>query len=1188
MDLLLETPSRVLRRIRENDDRNADLPALPSFSYADVDPSSSASFRQSPSTNRDAKGFSESEITDEDEDDNGSQPTPMPGKPQLRAHQHHQHLPQWSSPVTATPVNDKTVRRQTPGSSGSRVRFAHSITTRSFSASRVEGGDGSLDASRISYVDAEEQPDDLQSRDTSRSSYRYPPSDSGDRSRSFSAGSSASSAGRRPFEEVDLNDSRAYEYSDLERSRQSNPAVYQDEEDFQEGISLANALQPVSPSGSPPPAALDASKSKSFGEYEASIRSEPKASPFDPTKWGNNISRRRPRSRQEVTPRRVSDSHSEADSSIPTPDSRVVALPAAPLRTVAAEAESEIISESEDRPPLTEDNTEGTSSHIDQDETTRPARHSTPSITFSTPSSTKSQSPGIRQSPFAQAFRETASPQQTPGSGVKFAVPAPRISPRSYATPAAQRAYQVIVNTSTRPRFKAATPYRRQRYSMSPSQLQTPGGSDPNGSFVSTASSHDLTIHPRANASFDLISNTQGRLDHGKLQKQLSRMNQVLSKENAELNDQKVSLEESNLKLAEDNEELRKLVQALREGVELHEAHIDMLESAGPVQEDEKEELYAELEAAEKELETAKRQAEDLHSQLTTAQKALREERAAHVTSKDEFEARLTQEAAEAEKILATLNKKILAVEADAKTMRKLAESREEEIESLRERLETADRSDEDNLQRAEQRAEDLRRAKDKIQDRVVELEQERDAAKSKLNAQISTVQHLESRLERVEFDLKSERSRSKEVETELQSTKETLLLTAQQLGDIESVLEKTSQELARKHESLSDAKERIAELEARISLEADTKGLKEKVDALEDDLHGVESENQRLERSTKRMESALEDADRRASAFEEDKATFNVKIAVLEREKKDLQELLAQARKNRPNTPSNSVSGNFDGEDHMSLIKHEDEIRRLEHELDSAYREIGRLRHDLCQTPCRKAIQTAKEEKIRILEDQKKELLEQLSSLRRILAEHVSVWEEPISVAPGVTNKSVRLGSNQGTPAAHRSILSLRGTPKTPRGQLKDVTWADQSSMGGNSMAAQLAPLQQEASILAHELQAANERLDAKFDDLQKAGNRNITLMRQLEDARQRESAVRSELERLQRREERLIKNLERCKCGKCGRRFDASGMAKMDGERLVFPHYGHPETIANGNFRGTQDDLKSSPASDRPDKKA
>lgn len=276
MDLLLETPSRVLRRIKENDDRNADLPALPSFSFADVDPSSSASFRHSPSTIRDAKGFSESELSEDDED-NDSQPTPMPIAKQQPRSQQQPQTPQWSTPGQATPVHgDRTVRRPTPGSSGSRVRFAHSVMTRSFSASRVEAEEGSIDASRISYVDGEEQPDDLQSRDTSRSSNRYPPTDPGDRSRSFSG---SSSSGRQPSE-VDLNDSREYDYSHS-RSRESNPAVYREDEDFQEGISLVNALQPVSPSGSPPPAALDASKSKSFNEYEASVRSEQRVRMID-------------------------------------------------------------------------------------------------------------------------------------------------------------------------------------------------------------------------------------------------------------------------------------------------------------------------------------------------------------------------------------------------------------------------------------------------------------------------------------------------------------------------------------------------------------------------------------------------------------------------------------------------------------------------------------------------------------------------------------------------------------------------------------------------------------------------------------------------------------------------------------------------------------------------------------------
>ncbi len=61
--------------------------------------------------------------------------------------------------------------------------------------------------------------------------------------------------------------------------------------------------------------------------------------------------------------------------------------------------------------------------------------------------------------------------------------------------------------------------------------------------------------------------------------------------------------------------------------------------------------------------------------------------------------------------------------------------------------------------------------------------------------------------------------------------------------------------------------------------------------------------------------------------------------------------------------------------------------------------------------------------------------------------------------------------------------------------------------------------------------------------------------MTKQLDDARDREVALKRNVERLERREERLTKRLERCKCLKCGKRFDASGVAKWADERWVFP---------------------------------
>lgn len=272
---ILETPSRVLRRIKENDAGFDDLPDLPSVSFDDIEPSVSASitYRRSTRGLGTAKGFSESEGTSEEEDDEElpttRQSLPVTAKP-------------WSTPVQSTPIagaGNRTARRQTPGSSGSRVRFANSIMTRSFGTSRVEGEQGSFDVSKISYVDAEEEGPYVENTSHEREN-----SNSLQRSGGSSHRSSSRSASGDQFhtakdmEEVDLNDTHEYEYSHS-RSGGSAPAVYNpgDEDEIQEGLSILSALQPVSRSGSPLPG-TDASRSKSFGDVETSFRSDRKVS----------------------------------------------------------------------------------------------------------------------------------------------------------------------------------------------------------------------------------------------------------------------------------------------------------------------------------------------------------------------------------------------------------------------------------------------------------------------------------------------------------------------------------------------------------------------------------------------------------------------------------------------------------------------------------------------------------------------------------------------------------------------------------------------------------------------------------------------------------------------------------------------------------------------------------------------
>jgi len=81
---------------------------------------------------------------------------------------------------------------------------------------------------------------------------------------------------------------------------------------------------------------------------------------------------------------------------------------------------------------------------------------------------------------------------------------------------------------------------------------------------------------------------------------------------------------------------------------------------------------------------------------------------------------------------------------------------------------------------------------------------------------------------------------------------------------------------------------------------------------------------------------------------------------------------------------------------------------------------------------------------------------------------------------------------------------------------------------------------------VLKGELASANDHVDDKLEQLESAGVGIISLTKQLEMQKDRNVNLQQEIDRLSRREDRVIKRLERCKCGQCGKRFDASSTAR------------------------------------------
>ena len=122
----------------------------------------------------------------------------------------------------------------------------------------------------------------------------------------------------------------------------------------------------------------------------------------------------------------------------------------------------------------------------------------------------------------------------------------------------------------TRQAFNSATPLARPRRSHPLSQVQTfepesPVNHAANSSFVSTASSHDLTMHVKANASFDPVTGFQGvKFNAGKLNTYLHGLNRRLQEENETLLARLRLVQEENVQLRNEQGEG---LESLREDV---------------------------------------------------------------------------------------------------------------------------------------------------------------------------------------------------------------------------------------------------------------------------------------------------------------------------------------------------------------------------------------------------------------------------------------------------------------------------------------------------------------------------------------------------------------------------------------------------------------------------------------------
>lgn len=521
-------------------------------------------------------------------------------------------------------------------------------------------------------------------------------------------------------------------------------------------------------------------------------------------------------------------------------------------------------------------------------------------------------------------------------------------------------------------------------------------------SFISTASSHDLTTqtYARANASFDPIMGLGdrgtgvGRFNAGKLNAYLHGLNRRLAEENEALMGRLTRLEEERATAGIGQGAGRRRVS---EGGGRRVSAVGS--SLGDVQEnvgaegwpEEKKELEEMVEMLNEEVNRGNEARDE-------AEKAFEEEREERERDKERWKERMGEVEKGVEGIVRELERKIDDADRKAKQAEKDKTQLGRSLETVKEERDVA-------VERAEKAERALGDGR--------ELGEELKDANDRVAQVMGDLRNANAQIRELEEEVMTSDGRVDELEKELEEEKALV-------GELDGELMEANNRLATVNEELKTNKAYIADLETdagaavgRIEdLEAQLASANEKlqrVDAQEEKMDQLEAEAAAKADFARQMEDALESAERKMIEDEEKVAQLVGRVATLEREKERERETWLD--------PSH---GPVDPNVHA-------DVEVLESELDDANKEIARLNTLLSQSPARRAIEKAKDMKIDMLEKEKEDLLERVKLLRNTMTE---------------MSTPNRLANASGISPIHRQVLSMSiRAPRTPGAPLRDVS---------------------------------------------------------------------------------------------------------------------------------------------------
>ncbi|KAF9466148.1 hypothetical protein BDZ94DRAFT_1341734 [Collybia nuda] len=660
-------------------------------------------------------------------------------------------------------------------------------------------------------------------------------------------------------------------------------------------------------------------------------------------------------------------------------------------------------------------------------------------------------------------------------------------------------------------------------------------------SFISTASSHDLTTHHRANTSFDPAmgfgagapGQGVGRFNAGKLNNYLHGLNRRLQEENEALVERLQKLEEERksgpvalLAIDEgetDEETGRRLSGGGRRRISIGGGTLGNVKEdvGGEGWMEEKAELEDMADALKEEVAKYADEKEEL-------ERALNDEREERTRDKERWRERMVEVEQGVEVIIKELEKKAEVAEKNVKDAEHHGYERVKELEKVVVEIEGERDAAMERAEKAEQVLEsgkelggELREANERIGNVMGDL---RNA-----NAQIKELEEeilrSDGRIDDLEKDLQEHRDLITALEEEIGVKSDELATDRATIRQLEETVQQTVQELeeaknyaAELEDGAGSAIERIENLEDELAVTNQrVKDIAISEEQTQERAEKLEADAHKARELARQMEDALEDAETKMLADEEALTELKNKIASLERE-----------RQREANMTQESSRNPF-----AETGPTEAELEALESELDNANKEIAKLTTLLNQSPARKAMDKAKDTKIEVLEREKEELLERNKALRMTVNE--------IGTPHKVINAS-------GISPIHRQVLSMSiRAPRTPGAPLKDISWLNNTSADPT-----VSPLIAEINRLQRELDLANDSIDDKLDKLEDAGLGVVGLTQKLEDARAKISALEDEIARLSRKEERRLHRLERARCKKCHTKVDFAALAQADESSL------------------------------------